>query len=425
MQAADAGMAVIACLRVVVPDNAVKAADKLTQFLGVHRRVFYKGNRLSIAVGAHQQPKAALADVPNHVLIGPFQQIDAGIAQPPMGHILLQVIHLSRQLRHGLAIELDQQNRPRVAFQKCQVPGLADRLPGAVQDHLIQDFHRRRVVFQDFYGSFAGLKNIGEVQHGQGGHCGSGHQVHLGLGYHTQGAFGTNHHFGQVDRLFSQKGVQVIAADSPHNFGVAGLNFRQVFPGNLQNAPVNVRLQPIPIEFTLQFVRRQRSKVGPGRIGQHHVHFLDVVEGLAVNHRVGAASVIADAAANASPVRGGRIRSILQVILSKVAVELVQDNAGLHPRPLLLPINLHYLIQVFAKIHNDCMIDRLPGQAGTTGSGQHRHSIVPGDLGYRQHILNAAGNYNTYRFHLIDAGVGTVEHTGKGVEAHLAGDAFA
>ena len=277
MQAAHAGVAVIAGLGVVVADDFVKAADELPQVFRVDRRVFDERNGLGVAVNAHQQSQAALADIPNHILVGFSQQIDAGIAQPLPFHIGFQVFHLAGQFPLRFPIELHQQHGPRIPLHKGQVAGLPHRFPGAGQHHIIQHFHRGGAVFQHFLSGRAGRENVPEMQYGQGSHGRARHQINLGLRNHAQRTLGADDHFGQVDRLLAEERIQIVAADPAHNFGVAGLNFHQVFPGNLQHAPVNVRFQSLAAELGRQFVGFQGAEVGLGRIGQNHIHFPNVV----------------------------------------------------------------------------------------------------------------------------------------------------
>ena len=137
---------------------------------------------------------------------------------------------------------------------------------------------------------------------------------------------------------------------------------------------------------------------------------------------MGAAGIVANAAAHAGPIGRGRVGRVLQAIGQQMAIQGIQHNARLHPRPPLLRIDLDNLVQVLAEIHHDGMVDRLAGQAGAAGPGQYRNPAIPGDFQHRQHILDAAGDNHAHRLHLVNGGVGAVEDPGKGVKAHFAGD---
>ena len=108
----------------------------------------------------------------------------------------------------------------------------------------------------------------------------------------------------------------------------------------------------------------------------------------------------------------------------ELTVQLVQHDARLDPGPAFLPVDLDDLVQVLAEISDYGVVDRLARQAGAAGPGQHGHAVVAGHLHYSQNVVFVPGNHHTHRLHLVDAGIGAVEHSGKWVEAHLAGDAL-
>ena len=206
---------------------------------------------------------------------------------------------------------------------------------------------------------------------------GRGHQVNLSLGDDAQGALGAHHHARQVGRTLAHEVIQIVAANPAHDFGVAGLNLRKVLLSNALDTTVNVRLQAGTAELGFQLVAFQGTEVGLGTVGQYHVQLHDVVQGLAVNHRVGAAGVVADAPAHAGPVSRGGVGGVLQAVGEQVAVQLVKNNPRLHPHPLFLLVDLHHLVQVLAEVHHDGMVHRLSRQAGASGPGQYRHPRCP------------------------------------------------
>ena len=102
-----------------------------------------------------------------------------------------------------------------------------------------------------------------------------------------------------------------------------------------------------------------------------------------------------------------------------MAVQVVQHDARLDPGPLLLLIDLDDLVQVLAEIGDDGVVHRLPGQAGPAGAGQHRHAALLGYFDHGQDVFHVPGDHHAHRLHLVDAGVGAVEHTGERVELHF------
>ena len=77
-----------------------------------------------------------------------------------------------------------------------------------------------------------------------------------------------------------------------------------------------------------------------------------MVDGLAVNHRVGAAGVVADAPTDAGAVRCGWVRGIVIAVGVELAVEVVQYDAGLDPCPPFLGVHLQQLVHVLAEVEH-------------------------------------------------------------------------
>ena len=161
--------------------------------------------------------------------------------------------------------------------------------------------------------------------------------------------------------------------------------------------------------------------MGRGTVGEDDVQLFDVVQGFAVDDRVGAAGVVADAAADAGAVGRGGVGGVLQAVGGHLAGQLLQDDAGLHPRPLLFGVDFQHIVEVLAEVQHDGVVHGLAGQAGAAGAGQHRDAFPGAKVHHGLHIGRAAGDDDAHRLHLVDAGVGAVKQAGVGVKAHFAG----
>ena len=162
--------------------------------------------------------------------------------------------------------------------------------------------------------------------------------------------------------------------------------------------------------------------MGLGAVGQDYVQFFDVIKGLAIDDRVRAAGVVAYAAAHAGTAGCSGVWRVHQAVGNQLAVQVIQDDAGLDSGPLFLFIYFYYLVQVLAEIGDDGMVHRLSGQAGATGPRQHWHTSLVGHLYHGQNIFHISGNNHAHRLHLVDAGIGAVKHSGERVKLDLAGD---
>ena len=141
---------------------------------------------------------------------------------------------------------------------------------------------------------------------------GRGTRLIWALGDGAKGALGADDHAGHVEglSLFVVRGggprvhevFEVVAADAADNLGVAGLDFVAVGLGDVDDATVYLRLQGVAGELALKLGGVDAAETGAAAVGEDGLDLHDVVDGLAVNHRVGATGVVADATANAGAV---------------------------------------------------------------------------------------------------------------------------
>ena len=268
---------------------------------------------------------------------------------------------------------------------------------------------------EDAGGGLTGVEYGAEMENGQGGHSGARDEVDLGLGDDAQGTLGSHHHTGQIDGaavpIVQDKLVQVITADAALDLGVGAIDFVLLLAGDTENATIDLTLQSAGTEPGFQLGRRQLTQVGRGAVGQDYVKLFDVVESLAVDDGVGAAGVVADAAADAGAVGRCGIGGVLEAVAGNLAGELIEDDAGLHARPLFFRIDLDDVVEVLAEIEDDGVVDGLAGEAGAAGTGQDGDALAGTEFHDGLDIGGVTRDHDAHGFHLVDAGVGAVQQT--------------
>src|SRR5690606_26322129 len=111
--------------------------------------------------------------------------------------------------------------------------------------------------------------------------------------------------------------------------------------------------------------------------------------------------------------------AVVQAVAGDRAAELAQNQARLYPRPAFLRVYLMDPGHSWREVHDDGVIDGLAGQAGTTASGQDRYASLRRRTEDVLHIHLAGWEDDSQRHHLVDGGVGGVEHPGGAVRTNL------
>ena len=137
VQAADAGVAVVSRFGVVAAHDFIEPGNKGAQVFRVYGGVFHERQGLGVAVDAHQQPQTRFAHVPDRALGALVQQVDAGVTQLFVCHVIFERVRFGRELGLGFAVELHRQQRAWVTFDEGQIPGVAQGLPATVQQYLV------------------------------------------------------------------------------------------------------------------------------------------------------------------------------------------------------------------------------------------------------------------------------------------------
>ena len=169
-------------------------------------------------------------------------------------------------------------------------------------------------MFQYGGSGFAGLVQAVKVGDSEGGCLGAGHEVYLGFSNDAEGSLGADDHLAEVHIAAVQEPVQVIAADPPHDARVAVFYLLAVFLGDFKDAAVDAGFQPVAAQLALQFRRAEVGESGLCAVGKDYLKLQDVVAGLAVDDGMGAAGVVADAAAHRGAVRRRGVWSVFQAV---------------------------------------------------------------------------------------------------------------
>src|SRR5580698_4833257 len=119
-----------------------------------------------------------------------------------------------------------------------------------------------------------------------------------------------------------------------------------------------------------------------------------VFAGAAVDHRIGAAGIVADHSSDHGAVGGGCLGSEQQAIGPEKEVEFIPDHTGLHTDPSLLRIQFQDLREVLGDVYDDPLSNNLSGEGGSGGAGDEGSLFRVGKFDQLFDVGDRPGNGN-------------------------------
>ena len=170
--------------------------------------------------------------------------------------------------------------------------------------------------------------------------------------------------------------IEVVAADAPQHLRKAALDLAGVTDAELaewrdRRAPRCCRRPSRPRPRA----RSERPKMRQAAVRQHHALLEHVIDRLAVEDRSRAARVVGHHAADGGAAGRRHVRGEAQVVLAERRVQLVEHDARLDARPLLVGIDLEDPVQVLRGVEHDARSDRLAGLRRAAASRRDRHAV--------------------------------------------------
>ena len=294
---------------------------------------------------------------------------------------------------------------------------------GVAEDEGVHHLDRRRTMAQHLRRRAQRLEQVVELERDQRLHRRQRHQPDRRLGHEAERALRAHHQPRQVDRRRRiDEGVEVVAADPAQDLGEAaidlgGVGLRQ--RRDVTEGPRHDRLAPRGLGQRLAGQRRERRRRS---VGQHHLLRADVIDGLAVEHRAGAARVVGHHAADGGAARRAHVRREAQAVRLELVVQFVEDDPRLDPRGPRVGIDRQDAVEVLRGVEHQPGADRLPGLRRAAAARGDRHAVPGGDGDGGGDVVAGPRQHHAARLDLVDAGVGGVEGARGLVEPHLAGD---
>ncbi len=251
------------------------------------------------------------------------------------------------------------------------------------------------------------------------------HQPHGGLQHGDASPFRAHQSPRHVEAVLGQQMGKVVARDAAGDVRIALPDQRRIAVAQLAQPAVDLASPAAGADDAPQLLLARGADPQPQALIGEDLQLLDVVVRLAGHHRVHAAGVVADHAAESAVVVGGRIGTEGQTVrLGRVAQD-VEHETGLDARAPCLRVQLHDAIQILREIQHHRHVAALAGEAGAASPRQHGRAVAPADRERLDDVLDGARDHDADRQMPVVRGVGGVEGAAAGVEAHLARDGAA
>lgn len=221
-----------------------------------------------------------------------------------------------------------------------------------------------------------GEVGVGEPEHDERP-CRRGlHQAHGGAEDRRARALGADQRAGEVEAVLGEELVEVVAADPARQLGRIGPD--EVLGLVAEGFQLAVD-PPFGAGTPTGLVEvGGRADVHPRPVGEQDVEGVDVVDGLAPGHRVGAAGVVADHPAEGAAVVGRRVRAEGEAVGAGGVAQVVEDRAGLDDRRARVRVEVEHAAHVTVEVDHHRLVHRLPADAGARPQRQDRDAVVAG-----------------------------------------------
>jgi hypothetical protein len=192
---------------------------------------------------------------------------------------------------------------------------------------------------------------------------------------------------------------------------------------------IDLAFPPALADPGLELVVAGLADPQPAAVVGQDLHLVDVVGGAAGavtlhlrQHRVHAAGIVADHAADGGAVMRRGIEGERQAVLLGLPAHGIENHAGLHPRLVPLIVHLQDAIEVLRAVDDHSGIAGLAGEARAAAAVDDRRTVLATDRDRLNQRLDAFRDHDADRRVPVVRGVRGVDRAGAGIEAHLGVD---
>ena len=263
------------------------------------------------------------------------------------------------------------------------------------------------------------LENIGirdEQEHAFGR---TFHQSARGFEHGDAGAFRSHQRARHMETVFRKEVIQVVAGYPTRNIGIASLDKFAVCVAQLLQSGINFAATTALGDDVLQFRITGLAHLHAQAVVGKDLQFLDVVIGLARHHRVNAAGVVSDHAAQRASIMGCGIGTERQMMFFCRVAQMIENDSRLNSGNSPRRIDLEDIRHVLAEIEHYGDVAALSGERGSAAAAENGRAIFASQRDSREDIVDIARNNYSDRNLAVVGPIGGVEGAAAVVKAHF------
>ena len=197
--------------------------------------------------------------------------------------------------------------------------------------------------------------------------------------------------------------IKVVASDPSQDLGKTLVDLLAVRGGELTDRTVCFCLERFAGTSSFEFGGRQGTEVSDRCIREHDALLKDMINGLPVNQRPGAAGVVGHHPTNGGATSCRNIRSKAQAMGAQSKVELVEHNSWLNSCPSLSRVYFQNGIQVFRCVQHNAIANGLSSLGCTSAASGNGNTIAAAYLDHTHDVVSRARQYYAQRLNLVHA----------------------
>ena len=425
MEAALAEVAVEHGEVVVLVEQFVEVAEVRAELFGVDGGVVPAAPGDGRGAGDAADAEAEFADLHGGLLLlGIFEEAEADLVAVVFLGPAHGFVGLFRCVLGRVAAKLDQE--PGVALREELEAGhvLAGEA-GVVDDLVVEPFDRDGAELLEPVRLVGRREDGGVSDQEQDAVLWAVNEAGLRAQDRNAGALGADEGAGDVEAVFGEQVVEVVAADAARDVRVVLANEAGVGVAEVAELGVDLALAAAGLDDGFEFALGGSADGHAGAVVEEDVEFFDVFAGFAAEDGVRTAGVISDVAADGAVLVGGGVGREGEGVCFRGGAEVVVDEAGLDPGVALFGVEFFDGVEVLGEVEDHAGVGGLAGEgrAGAAAEKGHVERAAGGDGG--EDVVEGAGDNDPHGHLAVVGEVRGVEGAVAGGEADLGGGGFA